>query len=71
MPKVTKKQAPSAKTIQISVDQNTVVTIQYDGETAKAILNNNVISQAGGSWLQWCFYVEDYQICIDRGELEG
>ena len=70
MPKVTKRQTPNVKTIQIPVDQNTVVQVQYDGETAKAILNNNVISQAGGSWLQWCFYINDYQICIDKNELE-
>lgn len=70
MPKIRKITPPQIKKIQVPIDEKTIINIEYDGETARASLGGSKISEAGGTWKQWCFNIRDYEVCIDREELE-
>ena len=70
MPKISRITPPKTKRIQVPIDENTTVDIEYDGKTARALLSGKRVSEASGDWIQWCFNIKDSEVCIDRKELE-
>ena len=55
---------------RIKVDEGVVVEIEHDGEETRVLYGNQVISRASGDWIEYCFVVKEYKVCIDRGDLE-
>jgi len=56
---------------RIKVDEGVVVEIEHDGEETRVIYEGRVISMAGGGWVEYCFVVKEYKVCITREDLEA
>ena len=52
------------------IDPETSVEVTYDDVKTTIIYSNQVISWAEGDWLEYCFTVKDYKVCISREDLE-
>jgi len=55
---------------RIKVDEGVVVEIEHDGEETRVLYGNQVISRASGNWIEYCFVVKEYKVCIAREDLE-
>jgi hypothetical protein len=71
MPKVTKVIKKQPKKISIPVANNVSIDVERDGDVFRSYYRNNKVSEVSGSFIEWCFSVEDYNICFSREELEG
>ncbi|MCC6014116.1 MAG: hypothetical protein LM564_00235 [Desulfurococcaceae archaeon] len=71
MPKVTKKEPKGVRRGRLKVAEGLEVNIEYDGREYRAIYGGKVVSKVSGSFIEWCFDVDVYNICVTKDELEG
>jgi hypothetical protein len=66
--KITKKQP---KRVSIPVADGVSIDIERDGDVFRSYYQNKKVSEVSGTFIEWCFSVEDYNICFSRDELEA
>ena len=71
MPKVTKINKQQPKRVSIPVAENITIDVEFDGKAFRSYYQNKKISEVSGTFIEWCFNVEDYNICFSRDELEA
>jgi hypothetical protein len=71
MPKVTKKEPKGVRRGRLKVAEGLEVDIEYDGREYRAIYGGKIISKVSGDFIEWCFDVDVYNICVTKEELEG
>ena len=71
MPKVTKISKQQPKRVSIPVADNVSIDVERDEDRFRAYYKGNKVSEVSGSFIDWCFSVEDYNICFSREELEA
>ena len=66
--KITKKSW--SKTIKVT--DAITITLNCTDDTCSAIYNNKVVSRIRGlDFIDWCFTIEDYLICLDKSDIMG
>jgi hypothetical protein len=70
MVKIEKAKKKQHKKVSLPVANNITINVERDGDTFRAFYNNKRVSEARGRFIQWCFVVEDYNICFTKKELE-
>ena len=68
--KIEKIKPRTAKRGKLRVDPETEVEVEHDDYRTTIIYNNQVVSWCEGDWLEYCFIVKDYKVCISREDLE-
>jgi len=71
VPKVVKIPKKQPKRVSIPVADNVSIDVEFDGKAFRSYYQNKKVSEVSGTFLEWCFNVEDYNICFSRDELEG
>jgi hypothetical protein len=71
MPKVTRKEAKGVRRGRLRVAENLEVDVEHDGREYRVIHGGKVVSRVSGSFIEWCFDVDVYNICVSKEELEG
>jgi hypothetical protein len=71
MPKVIKKEKGGVRRGRLKVAEGLEVDIEYDGRGYRVIYDGKVISKVSGDFIEWCFDVDVYNICVTKDELEG
>ena len=71
MPKVTKIPKKQPKRVSIPVAEGISIDVERDEDKFRAFYQNKKVSEVSGTFLEWCFSVEDYNICFSREELEA
>jgi len=70
MPKISKITKKQPKRVPITVAENITIELERLGEAFRAYYSNKKVSEVSGTFEEWCFSVEDYNICFSRDELE-
>jgi len=70
MVKIEKIKTRKTKSSKLKIDPETEITIEYNGNEVHVIYNNKIVSMASGDWLDFCFFIKDYKVCLDRKEVE-
>ena len=70
MPKITRIPKKQPKRITLPVAKNISIDVERENSSFRAYYQNNKVSEVSGTFIEWCFNVEDYNICFSRDELE-
>jgi len=70
MPKVEKIPPKPSKKTSYKVSDTISIVLERFGDTYRSYYNNKKISEVRGSFIEWCFDVEEYNICFSKDELE-
>jgi hypothetical protein len=66
--KVVKKKWSKA----FKVADTITITVSCEDGECSAIYNNKVVSRIRGlGFIDWCFTIEDYLICLDKSDVMG
>jgi hypothetical protein len=71
MPKISKIIKKQPKRASIPVDSNVSIGVERDGDVFRSYYKGSKVSEVSGTFIEWCFNVEDYNICFSREELEA
>lgn len=71
MPRITKKEPKAVRRGRLKVAEGLEVDVEHDGRKYTIVYGGKVISKAEGDFIEWCFNVENYNICVSKEELEG
>jgi len=71
VPKITKIPKKQPKQVSIPVAENIVIEIERDGNVFRSYYQGKKVGEVSGTFLEWCFSVEDYNICFSKEELEA
>jgi len=71
VPKITKIIKKQLKRASIPVAGNITIDVEFDGKAFRSYYKGNKVSEVSGTFIEWCFDVEDYNICFSREELEA
>jgi hypothetical protein len=71
MPKVEKIPPKPSKKISYKVSDTISIDLERLGDAYRSYYNNKKISEVKGSFVEWCFSVEEYNICFSKDELEA
>ena len=68
MSKVVKKKW--SKTLKVT--DTITITVSCEDSECSAIYNDKTVSKIRGlDFVDWCFTIEDYLICIDKSDIVG
>jgi hypothetical protein len=71
MPRITRKGAKAVRRGRLKVAEGLEVDVEHDGREYRAIYGGKVVSRVSGSFIEWCFDVDVYNICVTEDELEA
>jgi len=71
MPVITKQEKKPARRGRIKIDEGVEAVVEQDENETRVIYNNEVVSRATGTWVEYCFFVKEYKVCVRKDELEG
>jgi hypothetical protein len=71
MPSVSKKEIWGVRRGRLRVSDTLELDVEHDGREYRVIHGGKVISRVSGSFIEWCFDVDVYNICVTKEELEG
>jgi len=69
MPKVIKKEIKGVSRGRLRVAEGLEVDVEHDGREYRVIYGGKVVSKVSGSFIEWCFDVDVYNICVTKEEL--
>jgi len=70
LPKIIKKEVKGVRRGRLRVAEGLEVDVEHDGREYRVIYGGKVVSKVSGSFIEWCFDVEEYNICFSKDELE-
>jgi len=71
VPKITRIPKKQLKRASIPVAGDIAIDVELDGKAFRSYYKGNKVSEVSGTFEEWCFTVEDYNICFSREELEA
>jgi hypothetical protein len=71
MPKVERIPPKTPRKISYKVSDTISIDLERLGDAYRSYYNNKKISEVKGSFVEWCFNVEEYNICFTKDELEA
>jgi len=71
MPKVEKIPPKPSKKISYKITEVISIDLERFGDAYRSYYNNKKISEVRGYFIEWCFNVEEYNICFTKDELEA
>jgi hypothetical protein len=71
MPKVERISQKTPKKISYKISDTISIDLERLGDAYRSYYNNKKISEVKGSFIEWCFDVEEYNICFSKDELEA
>jgi len=71
MPKLEKIPPKPSKKISYKITETISIDLERFGDGYRSYYNNKKISEVRGYFIEWCFNVEEYNICFTKDELEA
>jgi hypothetical protein len=71
MPTITKQEKKPTRRARIKIDEGVEVLVEHGEDETRIFYGNEVISRATGTWIEYCFFVKEYKVCVRKDELEG
>jgi hypothetical protein len=64
---------PKKKAVRkdVKLSDNVVVSLEREGIEYRVVKDGKVYGIAGGDFREVCFYVDDYELCLSREELDN
>jgi len=71
MPKVEKIPPRLPKKISHKITETISIDLERLGDGYRSYYQGRKISEVRGSFIEWCFNVEEYNVCFTKDELEA
>ena len=71
MPKIERIPPKPSKKISYKITETISIDLERLGDAYRSYYNKKKISEVRGSFVEWCFNVEEYNICFTKDELEA